>query len=295
MNEEFTRNEAKSSSVLRGAVYAIGTCSLLLSLLITGPALAQPSNNETRTVTRLSPQIRESPLSSAVPAIPRATIEKFLTGNRIIDAEKYESAPYILASASGNLVIGAGDEVYLRGEWRDTVISYDIFRPGTTYIDPVSKESLGLEAVHLGTVNIIADEGDNIRTGIIRNNVRELKAGDRLLLRESEDLQHTFYPGIPDTEISGQVIGLLGDKSMAAQYDAIVVNLGERDGLQVGDVLTIYESGAIVRDPTDKTSTTLPGKQTGTMLVYRSFEKLSYALILSSTQPTSVNFQVRAQ
>ncbi len=295
MKVQFTGNKAKSSSVRHRTICALSACSLLLGFLLTGPASAQSSDNETRTVVKLSPQIRESPLGSAVPAIPRATIEKFLSGNRVIDAEKYEAAPYILASVSGNLVIGAGDEVYLRGEWVDSVGSYDIFRPGTTYTDPVSKESLGLEAVHLGTVNLVADAGDGIRTGIIRSNVRELKAGDRLLLRESENLQHTFYPVTPDSQISGQIIGLPGDKSMAAQYDAVVLNLGERDGLKVGDLLTIYESGEVVRDPTDKASTVLPGKQTGTVLVYRSFEKLSYALILSSTQPTSINFQVRAE
>ena len=285
----------KEASVRHRTVLVFSSFSLLLSFLVTGPAFAQSSDNETRTVVRLSPQIRESTLSNAAPAIPRTTIEKFLTGNRIIDADEYAAAPYILASVSGNLVIGAGDEVYLRGEWDDSISSYDIFRPGTTYTDPVSKESLGLEAVHLGTVSLVADAGEGIRTGIIRNNVRELKAGDRLLLRESENLQHTFYPVNPDSEISGQVIGLLGDKSMAAQYDAVVVNLGEREGLRVGDVLTIYESGAQVQDPTDKPDVTLPGKQTSTALVYRRFEKLSYALILSSTQPTSVNFQVRSE
>jgi len=291
MKKPFTGN--RETSQLRHL--AVSVYGLLLGFLLTGPALAQPSDNETRTVVRLSPQVRESPLVSVLPAIPRATIEKFLTGNRIIDIGKYESAPYILASASGNLVIGAGDEVYLRGDWSDSASSYDIFRPGTTYTDPLSAETLGLEAIHLGTVNLTADAGDGIRTGIIRNNVRELKAGDRLLLRESEDLQQAFYPVTPDTQISGHVIGLLGDKSMAAQYDAVVVNLGERDGLKVGDILTIYESGAMVRDPINNASTTLPGKETGTVLVYRSFEKLSYALILSSTQPASMNFLVRAQ
>jgi hypothetical protein len=294
MKEQFTgKNEKLSSRHL--AVSAIAIFGLSLGFLLTGPALAQSSDNETRTVVRLSPQIRESALGSGVPAIPRATIEKFLTRNRIIDAEEYQTAPYILASTSGNLVIGAGDEVYLRGDWSDSVSSYDIFRPGTIYTDPLNKESLGLEAVHLGTVNLVADAGDGIRTGIIRNNVRELKAGDRLLVRENENLQHTFYPLAPDSEISGQVIGLPGDKRMAAQYDAVVVNLGERDGLKVGDVLTIYESGAIIKDSTTNANTTLPGKETGTVLVYRSFEKLSYALILSSIQPTSMNFLVRAQ
>jgi hypothetical protein len=285
----------KKASVRHRTVLVFSSCSLLLSFLVSGPAFAQSSDNETRTVVRLSPQIRESTLSNAAPAIPRTTIEKFLTGNRIIDADEYAAAPYILASVSGNLVIGSGDEVYLRGEWGDSISRYDIFRPGTSYTDPVSKESLGLEAVHLGTVSLVADAGEGIRTGIIRNNVRELKAGDRLLLRESENLQHTFYPVNPDSEISGRVIGLLGDKSMAAQYDAVVVNLGERDGLRVGDVLTIYESGAQVQDPTGKPDVTLPGKQTSTALVYRRFEKVSYALILSSTQPTPINFQVRSE
>jgi len=240
-----------------------------------------------RQVVRLSPQVRESPLLSPIPVIARQALRGFLAENRIIDKADYDSAPYILASATDNLIMGAGHEAYVRGDWASSVNHYEVFRLGAAYIDEESDELLGQEAINLGEITIVADESDGIKRALIVSSKEELKAGDRLLPRETSPLDPSFFPSTPSSSTRGQIVGLLDNKSKAAQYESIVIDIGARDGLRVGDILSIQRSVAPARDPISNKSVALPAMEIGLVLTYRTFEKLSYGVILSLTQPSA--------
>tara|TARA_R100001377_G_scaffold77110_2_gene54240 strand:- start:632 stop:1687 length:1056 start_codon:yes stop_codon:yes gene_type:complete len=240
-----------------------------------------------RQVVRLSPQVRESPLLSPIPVIARQALRGFLAENRIVEKADYDSAPYILASATDNLIMGAGHEAYVRGDWTSDVKNYEVFRLGAAYIDQESDEFLGQEVINLGEISIVAEEGDGLKRGLILSSKEELKAGDRLLPRASSPLDPSFFPSTPSSTMQGQVVGLLDNKSKAAQFESIVIDLGARDGLRVGDILSIERAVAPVRDPISNKPVALPATQIGLMLTYRTFEKLSYGVILSLTQPSA--------
>ena len=240
-----------------------------------------------RQVVRLSPQVRESPLLSPIPVIARQALSGFLAQNRIIEKADYEAAPYILSSATDNLIMGAGHEAYVRGDWASSVSHYEVFRLGEAYIDAESDELLGQEAINLGAITIVADEGDGLKRALIVSSREELKAGDRLLPRETSPLDPSFFPSTPSSSMRGQIVGLLDNKSKAAQYESIVIDIGARDGLRVGDILSIERAVAPVPDPITKKPVALPATEIGLVLTYRTFEKLSYGVILSLTQPSS--------
>lgn len=241
----------------------------------------------TRQVVRLSPQVRESPLPSPIPVIARQALRGFLAQNRIIEKADYDSAPYILASATDNLIMGAGHEAYVSGNWASNVNQFEVFRLGAAYIDDESDELLGQEAINLGEITIVADEGDGLKRALIVTSKEELKAGDRLLPREASPLDPSFFPRTPSSTMQGRVVGLLDNKSKAAQYESIVIDIGARDGLRVGDILSIRRSVAPVRDPINNKQVALPATEIGLVLTYRTFEKLSYGVILSLTQPSA--------
>lgn len=247
-----------------------------------------------RQVVRLSPQVRESALPSPIPVIPRQALSGFLAENRIVNKAEFEAAPYILSSTTDNLIMGAGHEIFVRGQWHGNINQYEVFRLGAAYMETGSKEILGQEAIRLGTINILADEGNGLKRAVIQSSNEELKAGDRLLPRESNLIDPSFFPTVPVQEIEGQIIGLLDKESQAAQFDSIVLNRGSRDGLQVGDVLTIERALASVRDPVSGKTVALPASEIGMVLTYRTFEKLSYGVILSLTQPAAVGDMLSA-
>lgn len=247
----------------------------------------------TRPTVRLSPQVREVPLLSPIPAIPRQALSGFLVENRIVDIETFESSPYILASAAGNLIVGAGHEVYARGNWESGVNSYDVFRLGVAYEDDMADEFLGQEAINLGSVEIVSDEGGDLRKALVSSSKEELKAGDRLLPRQANPISPSFFPSTPDGTFEGQIVGLLNNESKAAQFESVVMNLGLRDGLKPGDVLSIYKAGETVRDPVSGKRVELPSAEIGILMTYKTFDKLSYGVVLSLTEPAVAGSNVR--
>jgi len=246
-----------------------------------------------RPVVRLSPQVRELPLPNPIPLIPRQALNAFLIINRIVDREEYETAAYILSSATGNLLLGAGHEAYVRGQWSNPASAYDVFRLGPAYLDPLTGELLGQEAINIGAINILADEGGGIKKALITASKEELKAGDRLLPKATGALSANFFPVPTQEAVSGLVIGLMNNESQAAQYESVVFNLGIRDGLKPGDLLSIYRSGQMLNDPVTGESVRLPEAEIGLLLTYEAFDKLSYGVILSLTQPTLVGDSLR--
>ncbi len=246
-----------------------------------------------RRVVRLSPQVRESPLNSAIDAIPRSVIDNFLVQNRVVPVERYRNAPYLVSSTDDNLMIGAGDEVFVRGDWSGDVDTYAIYRLGREYRDPDTDEMLGQEIRRLGLAEIIANEGGDLRRALVRRSNAELEAGDRLMERQATVLDTQFFPQPPDEQVEGRILALLDQDSMASQYDTVVLDLGERDGVAEGDLLRAYEADRSMQDPVTDEQVSLPGNETATLMVYRRFEKLSYAIILTSLRPTRAGFAVR--
>ncbi len=247
-----------------------------------------------RQVVRLSPTVRESPLLNPIPTIPRQALQGFLVENRIVEKQAFESAPYILSSATGNLIMGAGHEVFVRGEWPITETGFDVFRLGAVYRDDEGA-LLGHEAIKLGELTVISDEGDGLRRALIVQSDEELKAGDRLLQREVSRLELNYFPRSPESTLEGSIIGLLNNESQAAQFESVVIDLGMSDGLDEGDLLSILRKGSVVEDVVARSSVTLPETEIGLLLVYKTFERMSYGVILTLTEPSAAGDFVRSQ
>ncbi len=86
--------------------------------------------------------------------------------------------------------------------------------------------------------------------------------------------------------MKGQVISLFDALFGFAKFQVAVINRGSRDGLEVGHLLETYSAGETVKDRfnlREKGNIDLPDKQSGLMMVFRIFDKVSYGLILEST------------
>ena len=260
-----------------------------------------------RTEVRLGPEIRVLPLVSAIPAIPLGDIENSFTRNRIVDPAGIDAAPYIVANLGNNLVIGTGDEVYARGLWPDGTGSFEIYREGRIYFDDSGTEQLGQELEYLGFATIVEDAGPGLRRLLINNSNKEIQVGDRLLVRVESSIASTIFPSEPEAPVSGMIIAFLGASSLASQLDTVVIDLGLEDELEVGNILSIQQPGPRIVDQVERGQLSfrqrlrtifnqaqlqLPGKDIGTLLVYKTFEQLSYALILSSLEPAQLYNQV---
>ncbi|MGK0248245.1 MAG: nucleoid-associated protein YgaU [Oleispira sp.] len=248
---------------------------------------------ESRTI-KMSPTARIEPIESAIPTIPMDAIMPFITHNRIVEAGELEAAPYILAAGGGRIMNGAGGIAYGRGDFSDGVANaYGIFRASIVYKDPITKEILGLEAKEIGLANVISNEKDIVKLDLIKTS-QQITEGDRLLTTENRQLVTRFQPKAPDDYIDGFIISVPGGVTQIGQYSMIVINKGKREGISEGSILDIMKRGDVVRDRTKEEEVRLPSEKAGQLMVFRVYEKLSYALVTKATRSLNVGDQVRS-
>ncbi|WP_097459530.1 LysM peptidoglycan-binding domain-containing protein [Mangrovitalea sediminis] len=255
------------------------------------PMLTKVKNGSNSGVIKLSPKIRSTPLETPVPTIPLEDIQGFLSGTRIVAKDVLEKAPYVLQGEDGRIASGAGDIVYARGDGKGQKV-FGVYREGKAYYDPITHEFLGLEAKSLGQGKVTAVNGQ-VMTLFLQKSNEEVMAGDRLLPTEDKPIRPNFQPSAPDTDIHGYMISVLNGVSQIGQYDVVVLNKGKRDGLKVGNVLAVFKKGQITRDPYTKELVQLPSERAGLLMVFRTFDKVSYGLVLQATRPLSVGDEVR--
>ncbi len=238
---------------------------------------------------KLSPRIRVEEVQRDG-IVPVQTIHQFLVEPRVVPEDVLKRAPHIVDSQDLRLAYGAGDQVYVRNLERDPAQTrYTVFRTGGALRDPRTRELLGYEAIHVGEATVVA-HGEPATVHLDKT-VREALRGDRLLPVE-DDLTHTFMPHAPGDEVDGVVVSLFDAISQIGQNQVAVISLGERDGIEKGHVLAIYQTGRRVSDAYARGGlsrrVTLPNERTGLVMVFRTFDKVSYALVMESTRTMKV-------
>ena len=241
---------------------------------------------------RVSPQMRTSSLdSSPVPTIPTALLRTFVSKSRLVTENELKFAPTIVSGLDGRFVLGPGDIAYSRGAREPVGTRQHVVRPGRTFTDPDTDEILGYEAVFLGETKV-KDVAD-ISTLKITRAVREINPGDKLLRPIEHDLDLPYMPRPPARKIRGKVIASgIETVSEIGPLQGVVLNLGIRNGLEIGNVLELSRLGEEVRpagtlDAEERI--TLPDQRYGVVFVVRVYERLSYALVMNTTRPVKVN------
>lgn len=238
---------------------------------------------------KLSPNMRVKSLNLAIPIIPLDQIGPWLKRNRVMDAQELNNSAYIVAGDEGNLISGPGDTIFGRGPFPDGERAYGIYRAGQNYIDPVTKEFLGYQVQDIGSANLQSSNRDDVTELEITRITEEVRIGDRLLPQQERILDASFHPKAPEREIVGGVmIAVEGGLTQIGDMSIVVINRGKRDGLQIGDVLAVYQAGEHVFDKVSSTNVVLPDTRAGLALVFDAYEKASYAIILRTSRPLNV-------
>ncbi|NOQ64019.1 MAG: LysM peptidoglycan-binding domain-containing protein [Methyloprofundus sp.] len=247
---------------------------------------AYDSANNSRT---LYPHMRPQDTSEAIAMIPVEDITPYLNSPKVVDQHDLENAPYIVDFAAEHIIAGAGDEIFVRSILKADSLSYTTYRPGLTYEDPDTGEILGYEALFIAD-NIILEIGDPATLRIITTK-REVRRGDRLMTTSEDHAVMNFFPKPPTMKIDAAIISVLGGVSQIGQYDIIVLSKGKQDNLEIGHILSIKQTGKLIADPFHKNKNELvklPNREAGIALVFRVFDRVSYALVMSATRNITV-------
>jgi hypothetical protein len=248
---------------------------------------------------RLSPRTRTDSLASlALPTLKTHLIAPFLVEPLVADAATIEQAPRLVATTDQRVLMAAGDRVYARGN-PDAPLStkpgqprsFRVFREAIPLKDPVTGEVLGYEAelARSETTEEISDGKGNLKqepvpaTVDITSTKEEIRAGDRMLPEPPRTFKN-YIPHEPQTSVNARVVSIYGSTpvAVAGQNQVIAINMGTAQGMEPGHVLTLLTQGDRVRDTTaeGKPTIKLPSEHNGLAMVFLTFERVSYALLL---------------
>ncbi|RCW71548.1 LysM domain-containing protein [Pseudorhodoferax soli] len=257
---------------------------------------------------RVSPRVRSTSLAdSALPTLSPSAIEPFLTESLVVEENALQNAPRIVATREQRVMLAKGDRAYARGSVEFPLApvpgsqpaAFRVVRNAVPLKDPVSGEVLGYEAYYLGKAQLLQGEGTRDITDKdgkttvevvpasmdILVSKEDIRVGDRLLPEPPPELTR-YVPHAPSGPVDGRVVSIYGSNGIsntnAAQSQVVAINKGTRDGLERGHVLTLLSDGGRLPDSTDpaKAMLKLPDETNGMLMVFRTFERVSYGLIL---------------
>jgi LysM repeat protein len=244
-------------------------------------------------LTKLSPTVRARPIEDAIPTIPVDAIEQFLTRPLVVEKGELEKAPYLVEHADEHLVTGAGDRIYVRGIEGTDGTAFSVYRAGQTYIDPDTGETLGYEAIFVGDAS--AERFGDPSTLALTNTTREARIGDRLRPADNSGIYPHFLPHSPPPGVTGRIIAVHDGVTQIGQFQVVVINRGAADGMEAGHVLEIYRAGALIPDTVSKKhfdKVQLPDEKAGLLMVFRTFDRVSFALVMKAVRSIHVGDKV---
>ncbi len=261
---------------------------------------------------RVSPRTRSQSLADEIiPTLNSQAIEAFLAEPVIVAENELNSAPRIVAAQEGRVMLTRGDRAYARGPVGKQIAfgttqqnDFRVFRNATPLKDPLTGEVLGYEAQYVGKAQIVRgesrtetkDKDGKVAVELVPATIditatkEEMRVGDRLLPEPPR--QFTSYsPRAPAGKIDARVISVYGSGvANAAQNQVVAISRGSKDGLESGHVLAVLKAGEKLIDKTVETrdSIQLPDERNGLVMVFRTFDRVSYALILDITEGVKV-------
>jgi len=268
----------------------------------------------------LDPDVRVEPLTKkAIPTIAPSVIGPFLSQPLVVDEAGLTEAPKIVGAQEGHVVVGVGIKVYVDKIEESDGLNWQLYRAGSPLIDPDTKEVLGKEAIYLGEARV-THYGEPA-TIEIRKAVTDIYTDDKLV-KSPDTLMNAFVPHAPENDISGRIISAYNGIDELGPNSIVTINRGTADGVEVGHVLAINEvgkslpppknapevkkegyinlerdeNGNILRDENGKLQLRfgtrnlseevkglkLPDERIGLLLIFRTFDRVSYGLIVEA-------------
>lgn len=248
----------------------------------------------------LKPQVRVESLGEAIPPIRLSDIEVWLYRANIVAPEALTNTPYIVGAADNRLLGGKGQKVYARGNGLVIGEKYGIYRQAEPYIfkdAKGNKYTAGIELLQVASAISTATtaSGDITTLEVTKSYDQEIRRGDLILPEYKNELPSIFYP-IAQHEVrdGGQIVRVLGSIGDAAKRSVVTIDRGILDGAQTGQVFNIYQQGEVVQDIKTKKPITLPQEQIGSLMIFKTFDHLSYAYVLESTNPIKVGASIQS-
>lgn len=251
-------------------------------------------------VVRVQPLVRSTPLEGPIATIPYEAIAAFLGKPSMVSKEDLQNAPRVAGLRDHHMVGGAGHEVYVKGLESHGPGRYSVIRVGDELKDPETGKVLGYMGLFTAAARV--DRTGDVTKALLTDSSRETTAGDLLFAEDLQTASTDIIPRAPPAGIDGQIMAVVDGVSRIGQYEVVAVNRGAKHGLATGHVLAIDQVGEVVRDGSCRRTATswcigkkmqLPDERAGTLLVFKTYELMSYALVVEASVPVRIADRAR--
>ncbi|WP_414684447.1 LysM peptidoglycan-binding domain-containing protein [Methylotenera sp.] len=216
-------------------------------VIVLDQSSGKPQLKLLRQTITLEPGVVVEPLDqAAISTIPINAIAPFLSQPLVIEKDQLAESPRIIAGPDNRVVLSTGTRVYINKIEENKDLNWFIYRPGDSFIDPDSKEVLGVEATYLGDLRV-KKYGKPATAEVVKAK-EEIFVKDRLV-PSGDEISANFTPHAPDTPIKGRVLKIYGGLAETGPGSIISISRGTKDGVEVGQVLAVSRYGRIIKDP----------------------------------------------
>jgi len=253
------------------------------------PAGETPSGMK---VVKLRPKVHVGSIESAIPTISPDAIVPFLTEPLVVGRTELERAGYVTIGLDDRRALGDGSEFYARGMKTNSGTEYyQVFRQGVALKHPDSGETLGYEALYLGDARMLVT-GDPAKLVVTRVK-QEILPTDRLLAAPEKAALPYYFPHAPDKNVNGRILSAINGLREFGPTTIVAISLGKREGMEEGHVLRIMRHVGKSKDPVTKRMYKMPDEESGLLMIFRVFDKVSYALIMDANRPIHLHDALR--
>jgi hypothetical protein len=241
---------------------------------------------------RVEPRVRSQPLEAAVTTIPYEAVAAFMSKPTVLDKDQIKGAPYVFATRDDHVALADGNTIYARGFTAPAQLGthYNVVRIGDALRDPDDDRIVGYDGIFTASARVT--RGGDPTTLLMTESARETELGDKLFVGGA-DVPLDFVPSSPKVRINGRIMAVSDGVTVIGQYQVVVINRGARDGLAPGNVLAVLEVGGSQRDTVNRgylgsmsrlgaKNVQLPDERTGTFMVFKTFDRMSYGLIMEA-------------
>lgn len=172
-------------------------------------------------------------------------------------------------------------------------------------------EELGHELykVNAGAVTRLPEGDVEVTTVLLDSQEVEVRVGDRLIPVDAQPYDLQFFPHPPKQAIDPdrvRVLAVANSLTSGGTRDVVAISAGSADGIDNGTVLSLWRQGSNVVDRVESSILSrgeesvprgqrvrLPDEYASHVMIFRTFENVSYGLIMESTAPTRVGYRAR--
>ena len=177
------------------------------------------------------------------------------------------------------------------------------------YVPPTGRnEFLGFELaqVNVGTITGVPGGNVHVATLKLEDSGHEVRAGDRVVPVEAQPYDLQFFPHAPRSQPADvRVLAVADSFSAAGPRDVVALSAGRLDGVDNGAVFSLWRQGRHVNNQVTGRGTSrmndrftasgdtvgLPDEYAAHAMVFRTFDRVSYALVMDGIKPVRVGYQ----